>query len=510
MAEENIQDLGLSLWAILLPVATALMYFYATNWFKFWKRHGYMDGPKCLPFLGCMGELFDPKKGTIKCITAWQQTYGRLIPCFWFWDPILIVTDPEVLREITVKNFNVWADRYMLGHGDLQQHIIRKGVFFAEGASWKRIRRIMTPTFSSTKLKQLTHYMNLTSSRLAQKLSDSATAGSPASAKNYFGAFALDVICGTAFGLDTNSLNDCNAPFMKHAQSLLSFDKYVQMRLTIAGIFPFMTKIFKMFNIGFFPNRDVDFFRKNIIALIQDRKESNAGKPYADFLQLLLNAEADDGDEIVGEKKLTKEEIAAQGIIFVIAGYETTSSTLQFLSYELSRNQAVQEQLSYEIQTVLGDSEEPNYYNVKKLKYMEAVINETLRIYPPVHLLSRQAEVDTVIKGRPIPAGTAVLIPVANIGRDPEFFSEPHAFMPERFLDKSKEIVNPLTFLPFGHGPRGCIGLRLAMMEVKIALVHILRKVRVTSASPEHLELDDFTGVLVPKTPINLILQNVS
>ncbi|GFS10685.1 cytochrome P450 [Elysia marginata] len=457
-----------------------------------------------------MSELFDPNIGTINCLAAWQQRYGRVIPCFWFWDPMLVVTDPAVLREITVKNFNIWADRYMLGHGDLQQQIIRKGVFFAEGASWKRIRRIITPTFSSTKLKLLTHHINLTSGRLAQKLRDSAVVGRPASAKNCFGAFALDVICGTAFGLDINSLQNINVPFMKHAQSLLSFDRYVQMRLTLVGLFPWVSKIFKMFNIGFFMNRDVNFFKENIMALIQDRKENETSQKFADFLQLLLNAEASDEEGIaLGERKLTIDEIAAQGIIFLIAGYETTSSTLQFLSYELSRNQDVQEKLAEEIQSVFGEKEEPDYYNVKALKYMEAVINETLRIYPPVHLLSRQAEVDTVINGRTVPAGTAILIPVANIGRDPEFFPEPQVFRPERFLEKSKENVNPFTFLPFGYGPRGCIGLRLAMMEVKIALVHILRKVRVTSATPEHLELEEYTGVLVPKVPIQLNLRAV-
>ncbi|GFR83836.1 cytochrome P450 [Elysia marginata] len=456
-----------------------------------------------------MGEMYDPKTGTTKCIAAWQQRYGRVIPIFCFWDPVLIVTDPAIVREITVKNFNTWADRYLLGHGDMEQQIIKKGVFFAEGASWKRIRRIMTPTFSSTKLKQLTYHINLTSGRLAQKLRDLAVAGRPANAKNCFGAFALDVICGTAFGLDTNSLQNRDVPFMKHAQSLLSFDRYVQMRLTIVGLFPWIGKIFQMFNIGFFKNRDVCFFKENIMALIKDRKENDTGHKVADFLQLLLNAEASDEEDIKEEeRKLTTEEITAQGIIFIMAGYETSSSLLQFLSYELARNQEVQEKLAQEIQSALGETE-PTYYNVKTLKYMEAVINETLRMYPPVVSLTRQAEVDTVINGRTVPAGTGVLIPVANLGRDPEFFPDPHVFRPERFLEKSKENASPLTFLPFGYGPRACIGLRVAMMEAKIALVHILRIVRVTSATPEHLELEEYTGVLVPKDPIQLNLQVV-
>ena len=456
-----------------------------------------------------MTELFDPRKGAIACVKEWQNKYGRIIPVFWFWDPMLIVTDPDVLKEITVKDFNNWADRYMLGHGDLQQRVIQQGVFFAEGVSWKRIRRIMTPTFNSTKLKNLTLYMNLTSRRLADKLKEFADADRPASAKNCFGAFALDVICGTSFGIDTDAQSDATVPFMTHAQSLMKLDKYVQMVMTVAGIFPWMSKVFKMLEIGFFRSGDVNFFKQSVMDMIKERKESGEDQKHSDFLQLLLNAEASDDDEIVGDKKLTIEEIAAQGLIFIIAGYETTSSTLQFLSYELAKNQHVQDKLAEEIESEFSDGEEPNYYNVKKLKYMEAVINETLRMYPPIHLLSRIAQVDTTINGRPVPAGTSIMIPVANIGRDPEFFPEPDSFRPERFMGKSKEEVNPLTFLPFGHGPRHCIGFRLAMMEIQIALVHMIRKVRVVSVIPESLEIEDYTGVLVPKIPVQLKLQAV-
>ncbi|GFO15526.1 cytochrome p450 3a13 [Plakobranchus ocellatus] len=253
--------LGLSFWTMLLLVLViTLVYIYSCTWCGLWKRLGYPEGPRCLPFLGSMIDLFDPKKGTIACVAEWQKKYGRVIPCFWFWDPMLVITDPKIIREITVKNFNTWSDRYMQGHGDLQQRILCKGLFFAEDADWKRVRRIMTPTFSGKKLKMLTHYMNLTSHRLAEKISICALEAQPAYAKNMFGAFALDVLCGTAFGLDINSQNDSSESFLKHAQSLMTFDKYVQMRLTLAGLFPFMTKVFKMLNMGFFLYRDIGFF----------------------------------------------------------------------------------------------------------------------------------------------------------------------------------------------------------------------------------------------------------
>lgn len=450
--------------------------------------------------------MFDTKVGTQATIQIWEKKYGKCFGIYQFRDPLLVITDTVALKQVFVKDFNNFADRYFFGGGYLQQPVLKKGVFFEDGANWKRIRRIMSPTFSSAKLKLITHYINLTAEHLGKNLKTCALNGKQPEAKQVFGAYALDVICGIAFGLDTNSQEHFDQPFILHAKRLMTFKKTLQLIIITVGLFPFLGHIFKFFGVGYFPGKEIKFFEENVSRLIKERKEQPESK-HVDFLQLLINAEAEEG-EVIGAKHLSSDEIVGQCIVFIIAGYETTSTTLQFLAYELSKNHQVQNKIVQEIKTVLG-KDEPNYENCHGLKYMEAAINETLRMYPPVHLLSRKCENPIDLNGVSIPGKCNIIIPLGVISRNPESFPEPNVFKPERFLEGSNEAENPLTFLPFGFGPRQCLGIRLAMLELKIALVNILRQVKLVSANPEVLELEDYTGTLVPKEPIRFKLEPV-
>jgi cytochrome P450 len=496
------------LWIVLLVTLVVLLYLYGTQPFGTWKALG-VDGPAPYPFLGNVPAMFDDRVGVRVSINQWRKKYGRVFGIYFFRRPALVVTDLEVLRRVFVKDFNNFADRFFVGDGNLQQPIIKKGVFFEDGADWKRIRRIISPTFSGGKLKLLTHYMNLTAQRLGDNLKKCARSGTLVEVKRVYGTFTMDVICGTAFGLDTNSQENSHEPFFDNTKRMLTFEKSLQVKLALVGAFPILGPLFKKLGLGFFKNENVKFFEKNLSEIIRERKEQPGALKYMDFLQLLLEAEADPNDEFVGKKKLTVDEIVAQGIIFIIAGYETTATTLQYLSYELAKNQEIQETMVKEMQQVLGENSEPGYDECHNLKYMEAVINETLRMYPPVHILSRQSDRGFDVNGVQVPAKTAIVIPVLNIGRDPEFYPDPDSFKPERFLAGSKQEVDPLSFLPFGYGPRICIGMRLAMMEMKIALVHILRSVKIVDAKPDVLDIEDYTGLLVPRIPIKLHVQEV-
>ncbi|BFZ10432.1 hypothetical protein BsWGS_13471 [Bradybaena similaris] len=490
---------------VLLVALAVLSYIYGTRSFQTWKNLG-ITGPRPYPFFGNVSQMFDPRNGLRGSVDEWQKRYGRIFGIYFFAKPNLIVTDPLFLKQILVKDFNNFTNRFLLG--DLQQRLIDKGVFFAKGADWKHIRRIMSPIFSSGKLKLLTHHMNLTAERLGQNLKQCALDEKLVDAKTAFGDFTLDVVCGTTFGLDINAHYNQEHPFIKHAKSLLEVPKTLEFILFLIGIFPTIGPLCKKLGIGYFKNRDVDFFEKNLTTLIEERKSQAKSKNrYVNFLQLLIEAEARSKDEIVAEKKLTTEEIIAQGIIFIIGAYETTSTTLQFLCYELAKHQNVQTKVVEEIKSVLGARAEVDYDACRNLKYTEATINETLRLHPVFSLLSRITECTTCINGVTIPANTVINIPLSNIGRDPEFFPDPESFTPERFLNESKQEIDPFAFMPFGQGPRACIGMRLAVMEIKIALVHALRQVRFVDATPEVLDIEDYTGVLIPRIPIRVCVE---
>ncbi|KAK3101165.1 hypothetical protein FSP39_001444 [Pinctada imbricata] len=303
---------------------------------------------------------------------------------------------------------------------------------------------------------------------------------------SYFGGFTLDVISSTAFGLEVDSLNNPDNPFIKHVQEIFSPPKGIPWKrftFLAASMFPSLCGIMKYFEINFWPRESIRFFVRECKAMVEDRRKETRSQ--TDFLQLMINSEAEDTSETQNgvksqtttlQKRLTTDEIIGQAFLFFIAGYETTASLLRFTAYELAIHQDVQEKVVKEINDKLGD-EEPNYENINKLQYLEQVLFETLRLFPPLSRLNRAVSEDISIKGMTFPKGSAVFIPVTRIHHDPEFYPNPEEFNPERFED-SKSVQNKFIFMPFGLGPRMCIGMRLALVEAKIALVHVLRRIK--------------------------------
>ena len=479
---------------------------YGIQTHKFWKKLG-VRGPPPVPFFGNIPELFDPAVGFRAAAKRWQGMYGRVFGIFFFRKPVLVITDPEVIKQILIKDFNVFVDRFVVGEGKLQNPLLQLTVFFAQGTTWRRLRKMMTPSFSGAKLRFLTSGVNKMARQLSDYLYSSAVEDRPLEAKWVFGAYILDVSAAMTFGLDLDSLNNLEGPFIQRAKSLVTVDRAIQFKLTLAGIFPACLPLLRFFNIGYFKYSDVCFFRDNLRALVRERVSQAEGRD--DFLQLLLEAEfkaaKEDGCTLSGSK-LSEDEIVAQALLFIIAGYDGSSGALQFLYYELAKNQNAQEKILQEINDEIGEDREPTYENCQNLHYTEAAIEETLRMYPPILLLLRNCTKDTTLGGIPVAAGTGVIIPNFNIGRDPELFADPEEFRPERFLGDARLTVNPATFLAFGLGPRQCIGLRFAMLQIKLALVYTLKRVAIVSATPEVMEMEDFTGVLTPKIPIKLYL----
>ena len=170
----------------------------------------------------------------------------------------------------------------------------------------------------------------------------------------------------------------------------------------------------------------------------------------------------------------------AQGWIFFIAGYETTATTLSFCSYELALNPEVQERLHEEVISAIDSNGDINYEELSKLPFLDAVLSETLRMYPPVIRLERKSLsdyqlADTGIKVR---KGDNIEIPVFAIHHSEEFYDNPFQFNPDRFMPENRHQIKPYTYLPFGAGPRNCIGMRFALMEAKLGLAQIIRRYR--------------------------------
>ena len=174
-----------------------------------------------------------------------------------------------------------------------------------------------------------------------------------------------------------------------------------------------------------------------------------------------------------------------QAFLFLIAGHEVITNTLSFITYLLATHPDCQERLLKEVDLFMGKHPAPEYHSLQEgLPYLDMVISETLRMYPPAFRFTREAAQDCEVLGQRIPAGTVLEIAVGALHHDPEHWPNPETFDPERFTAEARLQRRPFTYLPFGAGPRSCLGVRLGLLVVKLTILQVLHKFRF-EASPE-------------------------
>uniref|UniRef100_I3NBX7 unspecific monooxygenase n=1 Tax=Ictidomys tridecemlineatus TaxID=43179 RepID=I3NBX7_ICTTR len=171
---------------------------------------------------------------------------------------------------------------------------------------------------------------------------------------------------------------------------------------------------------------------------------------------------------------LSDLEIAAQSIIFILTGYDTTSNTLSFIMYLLASHPDVQKKLQQEIDETLPNKAPVTYDVLFEMKYLYMVVNETLRLYPIIERIVRVCKKDVELNEVLIPKGTIVTIPTYSLHQNSTYWPEPEKFYPERNR-KNKENINLYIYMPFGNGPRNCIGMRFALKSMKLALIRLLQ-----------------------------------
>jgi cytochrome P450 len=168
--------------------------------------------------------------------------------------------------------------------------------------------------------------------------------------------------------------------------------------------------------------------------------------------------------------------IRDQLLTMLIAGHDTSTAMLSWTLYLLGRYPDAMQKLQAEVDEILAD-DEPNQENMENLPYLDQVIKETLRLYPPIHVSNRRASEDLVVNGYEVPQGTRVMYSIYLSHRDPKYWPEAAEFRPERFdLNNREEKQPPFTYLPFGGGPRNCIGAAFAQVEARVVISRLLQQ----------------------------------
>ncbi|XP_077172321.1 cytochrome P450 3A21-like [Paroedura picta] len=484
-------------WWLLVVAFVALLLLYGMWPYRFFKKLG-IPGPRPLPFIGTFHHY---KNGFMDFDQSCYQKYGKIYGIFDGRMPVMGILDPTIIKTILVKECYTYFTnrRNFRVNGDLDS-----AVSIAADDQWKRIRTVLSPTFTSGRLKEMMPIINVNGEKLWKNIQKKVEKDEPIDVKDLFGAYSMDVVASTSFSIDVDSMNNPNDPFVTHLKKFLKFNFFNSLLLLVV-VFPFTAPLLEKLNVSISPTF-MNFFVKAVKKIKSDRQK-DTHRNRVDFLQLMMDSQVagEKSEEAHLYKALTDKEIIAQSIIFIFAGYETTSTTLSFLSYSLATHPDIQQRLQEEIDEALPNQATPTYDAIFQMEYLDMVVNETLRRYPPAGRIERVCKSTVEINGVTIPEGTVILIPTYVLHHDPEYWPEPEEFRPERFSKENKESVDPYVFLPFGAGPRNCIGMRFALLILKVAVVFLLQRYSFRTCRETQIPLElSSKGFIQPTKPIIL------
>ncbi|CAH2049414.1 unnamed protein product, partial [Iphiclides podalirius] len=370
--------------------------------------------------------------------------------------PCLLLRDLDIIRHVMIKDFNCFSDRGI----SFSEDGLGANLFHAESEMWRLLRNRFTPIFTSGKLKNMLYLMNERGDNFIKYVSNIVIDEQEQEVHSLVQKYTIATISACAFGLDIDTLSD-------KMEALDRMDKIIFTSSLANELDMMYPGILKKLNKSLFPTVIKNFFEDLVKRVVKDRNGVPSNRK--DFMDLLLELRQE--GEIQGAKRfdtekqrtfeLTDSIIAAQAFIFYAAGYETSATTMSFMLFELAKSPDVQEKMIAEVDEVLKTHNgEVTYEMLKDLKYMQKVFYETLRKYPLVEPLQRKAQFDYKIPGVDLvlKKNQKVLISTLGIQNDPKYFPNPEKFDPERFSPEKMNDQHPCAYMPFGVGPRNCIG----------------------------------------------------
>ncbi|KAK8388435.1 hypothetical protein O3P69_020429 [Scylla paramamosain] len=421
-----------------------------------------------------------------------------------FFKPVLVICDPEMLKNVLVKDFDHFGDLrdFNLRTGNERDEMVSEMLSLKNGAEWKNLRAVMTPTFTSGKIKSMFPLVCDKADALIKFSMKQAAQNTPVDMKVNFGRFTMDTIASCAFGIECNSLVEENNEFTRCADVIFNPPPHTVLKILF---FRFLPKLFRLLNLSINPPEN-DFFidmAKQTIALRE------AGQRRGDFLDLLLEARG----KASNKQEMSDLCLVSQSVLFIVAGYQTTAVLLSFSSFLLAKNKDQQQRLRDEMRQMVEEHGGITYQGIMEAKLLEACLQETLRLYPPAFVTERLCTKTYTLpnNGLTIKAGNLVQVPIWSLHHDPQYWPDPEAFIPDRFLPENKADIIPFTHMPFGMGPRNCIAMRFALMEAKVALTKLLLQAELELA-PGHdkLTLLSGNGLIIPQDGVMLVLRPVS
>jgi len=428
-----------------------------------------LPGPRALPLLGNLHQLKVSKIATI--LEGWADRYGPMYQLRLSGKPVLVVSNAEIVGSV----FRQRPDTFRrIGVTEpIFDELNMRGVFSAEGDDWRRLRRLTMQGLNAEYLKQYFDVVVLATRRLHARWSEAAAAGQDIDVQADLMRYTLDVTTELTMGVELDTLVSDGDPLQERLSRLLPtvgkrhfavvpYWRYIK-------ILPAVRQI----------DDDARAIRGTVHEIIAAARKRRAGStaPPANILEAMLLPGED-------EQPFTEDELAGSVLTMLVAGQETTASAVAWVINAMLEHPQVQERMCAEAVEVLGtDPTAVTFAQNVQLPYTEAVINETMRLWPISRNMYYEANVDTVLGDVAVPAGAVVFVLTAyesTRGR----FVDGTTFRPERWLRDGQPARgaghDTRSFIPFGAGPRFCPGRNLALLEARMVLAMATRTWKLT------------------------------
>ncbi|XP_048000717.1 cytochrome P450 6B5-like [Leguminivora glycinivorella] len=455
---------------ILLCVVVALIFLYLIGRYNknYWRKRGVAFYDKNKVF-GLFWDFLTTEKAMFEILSEIYKSNENApaVGIGSLMTPSLYVMDPQNVHHVMQTDFQSFTYRGpIINEGDL----LGDNVLFMNGPRWKLMRQKLTPFFTAAKLRNMYYILDRTAQDFVEHLKQNPQKlkGNGFDRANEFCAAA---IAAAVFGIGTDS--SFVSPFLKMARDAFTLNWVTHLRYTVAHL---SDSISKAVGVKFFKEQE-PFFIGVVKQMFRAAEKDEIKKHYFTDICLSLRKAGVMKDLETGEElEPTDELLAAQGFFFYVAGVEPTASALFGALTELGKHPEIQAKLQKEVDETVEKHGKVTYEIISEMKYLDQVLNETLRIQTPVGFINRICTRDSVlpIGNIEVSKGTKLYIPIFDLHFDPKYFPEPEKFDPERFSPENKGSSD-MAYMPFGKGGRVCIGMRYARLQVLAGLLHLLR-----------------------------------
>ena len=399
--------------------------------------------------------------------------------------PFLILSHPEHVKHILVSKHRNYKKAFSY---NFLSYTLGKGLFTNEGDSWLKQRRTAQPAFHRERLASLVRVMVEDTNALVSEWDEKAQAEEPVHLVEDMMMTTSAIVAHTLMGTDLG----------KQSEEIIGLINIINNQTTRKLTNPLRSPMWMPTPNNLQLNKAIGRLDEIIYEIIGQRRKS-ATKQH-DLLAMLMEAEdAESGD------RMSDQQLRDEVVTLMLAGTETSANALSWTFSLLMQNPEALHKLRQEADALLTEGQLTNA-NLHLLDYTTKVLNESMRIYPPIWMIAREALEDDEIGGYPIPRGSQVYLSSFIVHRHPDFWDKPNVFDPERFGEAHAKDRHKFAFFPFGGGPRYCIGNNFAMMEMQIILATLVHRFELQPISTLPPALDPLL-TLRPKNEILLQLK---